>query len=59
MIMIWHHAYECSQRQTKIPHQPDRRVLLKVRTPGPELVRSRRQFAAWTGLTPTDHSTAG
>jgi transposase len=34
-------------------------VLLKMKTPEPELFRSGRQFAAWIGLTPKDHSTAG
>src|ERR1700675_3623493 len=30
-----------------------------MNTPAPELFRSGRQFAAWIGLTPKDHSTAG
>jgi transposase len=30
-----------------------------MKTPEPELFRSGRQFAAWIGLTPRDHSTAG
>jgi transposase len=30
-----------------------------MKTPEPELFRSGRQFAAWIGLTPQDHSTAG
>src|SRR5215831_3799329 len=30
-----------------------------MKTPAPELFRSGRQFAAWIGLTPKDHSTAG
>jgi transposase len=34
-------------------------VLLKMKTPDPQLFRSGRQFAAWIGLTPKDHSTAG
>jgi transposase len=34
-------------------------VLLNMKTPDPELFRSGRQFAAWIGLTPKDHSTAG
>ena len=34
-------------------------MLLKMKTPDPELFRSGRQFAAWIGLTPRDHSTAG
>jgi len=33
--------------------------LLMMKTPVPELFRSGRQFAAWIGLTPRDHSTAG
>ena len=34
-------------------------MLLRMKTPEPELFRSGRQFAAWIGLTPRDHSTAG
>ncbi len=34
-------------------------MLLRMKTPAPELFRSGRQFAAWIGLTPRDHSTAG
>ena len=34
-------------------------MLLRMKTPEPELFRSGRQFAAWVGLTPRDHSTAG
>ena len=30
-----------------------------MKTPAPELFQSGRQFAAWIGLTPKDHSTAG
>ena len=30
-----------------------------MKTPAPELFKSGRQFAAWIGLTPKDHSTAG
>ena len=30
-----------------------------MKTPAPEMFRSGRQFAAWIGLTPKDHSTAG
>ena len=30
-----------------------------LKTPAPELFRSGRQFAAWIGLTPKDHLTAG
>ena len=30
-----------------------------MKTPQPEMFRSGRQFAAWIGLTPRDHSTGG
>lgn len=30
-----------------------------MKAPAPELFTSGRQFAAWMGLTPKDHSTAG
>ena len=33
--------------------------MLVMKTPAPEAFRSGRQFAAWIGLTPKDHSTAG
>jgi transposase len=34
-------------------------MLLRTKTPDPALFESGRQFAAWIGLTPKDHSTAG
>jgi transposase len=59
-LMSWHRADECSQRLAKIPGVgPIGAVLLKMKTPEPELFRSGRQFASWIGLTPKDHSTAG
>jgi transposase len=59
-LMAWHRADECSQRLDKIPGVgPIGAVLLRMKTPEPELFRSGRQFAAWIGLTPKDHSTAG
>ena len=59
-LMAWHRADECSQRLAKVPGiGPIGAVLLKMKTPAPELFRSARQFAAWIGLTPKDHSTAG
>lgn len=33
--------------------------MLILKTPAPEAFGSARQFAAWIGLTPKDHSTAG
>jgi transposase len=34
-------------------------ALLTMKVPDPQAFRSGRQFAAWLGLTPKDHSTAG
>jgi transposase len=59
-LMAWHRADECSRRLTRIPGVgPIGAVLLTMKTPEPGLFRSGRQFAAWIGLTPKDHSTAG
>jgi transposase len=59
-LMAWHKADECSLRLAKIPGiGPIGAALLMMKTPAPELFRSGRQFAAWIGLTPRDHSTAG
>ena len=59
-LTTWHKADECSQRLAKIPGiGPIGAVLLRMKTPEPELFQSGRQFAAWIGLTPKDHSTAG
>lgn len=56
----WHKADACSRRLTGIPGVgPLGAMLLSMKTPSPELFRSGRQFAAWMGLTPKDHSTAG
>jgi transposase len=59
-LTAWHLANETSRRLAKIPGVgPIGAVLLTMKTPDPELFRSGRQFAAWIGLTPKDHSTAG
>ena len=59
-LMAWHRADECSRRLAKIPGiGPIGATLLVMKTPAPELFRSGRDFAAWLGLTPKDHSTAG
>jgi transposase len=56
----WHRADECSRRLVKIPSVgPIGAALLKMKTPDPSQFQSGRQFAAWIGLTPKDHSTAG
>ncbi|MFG1192644.1 alcohol dehydrogenase catalytic domain-containing protein [Xanthobacter flavus] len=43
----------------EIPDTPIGASLLMMKTPTPEGFRSGRHFAAWIGLTPKDHSTAG
>jgi transposase len=59
-LMAWHRANECSRRLAQIPGVgPIGAALLMMKTPAPETFRSGRQFAAWIGLTPKDHSTAG
>jgi len=59
-LMEWHRANECSRRLAQIPGVgPIGASLLMMKTPAPELFASGRQFSAWMGLTPKDHSTAG
>jgi transposase len=59
-LAAWHKANECSRRLAKIPSVgPIGAALLQMKTPEPKLFGSGRQFAAWIGLTPRDHSTAG
>jgi transposase len=59
-LTAWHRADECSRRLAKIPSVgPIGATLLRMKTPDPTQFKSGRQFAAWIGLTPRDHSTAG
>ena len=59
-LMAWHRAEACSQRLAQIHGVgPIGASLLVMKTPAPETFRSARHFAAWLGLTPKDHSTAG
>jgi transposase len=59
-LMAWHRADACSQRLAQIPGiGPIGASMLVMKTPAPETFRSGRHFAAWVGLTPKDHSTAG
>lgn len=59
-ILAWHQNNEVSRRLTAIPGVgPIGAALLVMKTPAPELFASGRQFAAWMGLTPKDHSTGG
>lgn len=59
-LMAWHRGNELSRRLTQIPTVgPVIASLLTMKVPDPHAFRSGRQFAAWLGLTPKDHSTAG
>jgi transposase len=56
----WHKSNEMARRLTAIPGVG--RVvasLLVMKTPDPGAFRCGRDYAAWLGLTPKDHSTAG
>src|SRR5438552_13702924 len=59
-LKAWHRANACSQRLTQIPGLgPIVATALVMKTPDPRAFPSARHFAAWLGLTPKDHSTAG
>ncbi len=55
-----HRNDDCSQRLAKIPGVgPIGASMLMMKTPDPHMFKSGRDFAAWIGLTPGNHSTAG
>lgn len=55
-----HRADQTSRRLAQIPSVGIvGAVMLAAKTPDPKAFRSARDFAAWLGLTPKDHSTAG
>jgi transposase len=59
-LLAWHRANECSRRLAQIPGVgPIGATTLVMKTPDPRAFASGRHFAAWLGLTPKDHSTAG
>jgi transposase len=59
-LMAWHRANADSVRLAKIPSiGPIGATALVMKVPDPGLYPSGRHFAAWIGLTPKDHSTAG
>jgi transposase len=59
-LLAWHRANALARRLVAIPTiGPVIASLLVMKTPDPHAFRSGRQFAAWLGLTPKDHSTAG
>ena len=59
-LMAWHRANATSRRLAQIPGiGPIGATTLVMKTPDPGAFPSGRHFAAWLGLTPKDHSTAG
>jgi transposase len=59
-LMAWHRADAMGRRLAQIPSVgPIIATMLVMKTPDPRAFRSGRHFAAWLGLTPRDHSTAG
>lgn len=59
-LAAWHRANAMSRRLAQIPGiGPVTAAALVMKTPHPQAFRSGRLFAAWLGLTPKDHSTAG
>jgi transposase len=59
-LLAWHRADRRSRCLAQIPGVgPIGASMLVMKTPDPDRFRSARHFAAWLGLTPRDHSTAG
>jgi transposase len=59
-LRAWHRANADSRRLAQIPGVgPIGATALVMKTPDPHAFPSGRHFAAWLGLTPKDHSTAG
>lgn len=59
-LMKWHRDDDVSRRIATIPGVgPIGSTMLSMKAPPPETFRSGRDFAAWLGLTPKDHSTGG
>jgi transposase len=59
-LLAWHRANALSRRLAEIPGVgPVTAAALVMKAPDPHAFRSGRLFAAWLGLTPKDHSTAG
>ena len=59
-LMAWHKHNELSRRLVEVPSiGPIGASLLAMKVPDPHAFRCGRDFSAWIGLTPKDHSTAG
>ena len=59
-LTAWRRGDGLARRLEKIPSVgPIGSAMLAMKTPDPHSFKSARHFAAWIGLTPKDHSTAG
>jgi transposase len=59
-LMAWHRANALSRRLAEIPGiGPIGATLMVMKIADPRAFRSGRDFSAWLGMTPKDHSTAG
>lgn len=59
-LMTWHKHHELSRRLVEIPGiGPISASLMAMKVADPQAFRCGRDFSAWLGLTPKDHSTAG
>ena len=59
-LRAWHQSNEMSRRLAALPGVGSvGACMLVLKTPDAHSFRSGRQFAAWMGLTPKDHSTGG
>jgi transposase len=59
-LLAWHRHNELSRRLAEIPTiGPVGAALLAMKVTNPHAFGCGRDFAAWVGLTPKDHSTAG
>src|SRR5262245_54541096 len=59
-LMAWHRDNELSRRLAEVPTiGPIGATLMVMKVTDPAAYRSGRDFSAWIGLTPKDHSTAG
>jgi len=59
-LLAWHRSNEMSRRLAQIPGVgPIGATLLAIKVADASAFKSGRDFAAWIGLTPKNHSTAG
>ena len=59
-LKAWHRHNELSQRLAEVPAVgPIGACVAAIKVTDPHAFRCGRDFAAWVGLTPKDHSTAG